>query len=199
MGVPPVISTIYFTSTIQEFRNMYKNINLSVIEAGANTVKDKVEKGEIDIGVVILPFSSQDFNITPVFMSDNVVVVHKKHPLASKKEVAMAEIKDEPLIILNETYMLHDRIKALCAKAGFEPNIICTSSQWDFIAEMVALNQGISILPRPILSKFYSKNIRLLTIKDPEFPWNIALIVRKDKYVSKAIKLFIEFVKNIDL
>ena len=86
----------------------------------------------------------------------------------------------------------------MCAKAGFEPNIICTSSQWDFIAEMVALNQGISILPRPILSKFYSKNIRLLTIKDPEFPWNIALIVRKDKYVSKAIKLFIEFVKNID-
>lgn len=65
---------------------MYKNINLSVIEAGANTVKDKVEKGEIDIGVVILPFSSQDFNITPVFMSDNVVVVHKNHPLASKKK-----------------------------------------------------------------------------------------------------------------
>lgn len=199
VGVPPVISTIYFTSTIQEFRNMYKNINLSVIEAGANTVKDKVEKGEIDIGVVILPFSSQDFNITSVFMSDNVVVVHKNHPLASKKEVSFSEIKDEPLIILNETYMLHDRIKALCAKAGFEPNIICSSSQWDFIAEMVALNQGITILPRPILSKFHSKNIRLLTIKDPEFPWNIALIVRKDKYVSKAIKLFIEFVKNIDL
>lgn len=199
VGVPPVISTIYFTSTIQEFRNMYPNINLSVIEAGANTVKDKVEKGEIDIGVVILPFSSQDFNITSVFMSDNVVVVHKNHPLASKKEVSFSEIKDEPLIILNETYMLHDRIKALCAKAGFEPNIICSSSQWDFIAEMVALNQGITILPRPILSKFHSKNIRLLTIKDPEFPWNIALIVRKDKYVSKAIKLFIEFVKNIDL
>ena len=194
-----MISTIYFTSTIQEFRSMYPNINLSVIEAGANTVKDKVEKGEIDIGVVILPFSSQDFNITSVFMSDNVVVVHKNHPLASKKEVSFSEIKDEPLIILNETYMLHDRIKALCAKAGFEPNIICSSSQWDFIAEMVALNQGISILPRPILSKFHSKNIRLLTIKDPEFPWNIALIVRKDKYVSKAIKLFIEFVKNIDL
>lgn len=199
VGVPPVISTIYFTFTIQEFRNMYPNINLSVIEAGANTVKDKVEKGEIDIGVVILPFSSQDFNITSVFMSDNVVVVHKNHPLASKKEVSFSEIKDEPLIILNETYMLHDRIKALCAKAGFEPNIICSSSQWDFIAEMVALNQGITILPRPILSKFHSKNIRLLTIKDPEFPWNIALIVRKDKYVSKAIKLFIEFVKNIDL
>lgn len=199
VGVPPVISTIYFTATIQEFRNMYPNINLSVIEAGANTVKDKVEKGEIDIGVVILPFSSQDFNITSVFMSDNVVVVHKNHPLASKKEVSFSEIKDEPLIILNETYMLHDRIKALCAKAGFEPNIICSSSQWDFIAEMVALNQGITILPRPILSKFHSKNIRLLTIKDPEFPWNIALIVRKDKYVSKAIKLFIEFVKNIDL
>ena len=51
--------------------------------------------------------------------------------------------------------MLYDRIKIRCNEAGFEPNIICTSSQWDFIAEMVALNQGISILPKPILSKFH--------------------------------------------
>jgi len=198
VGVPPVISTVYFTSTIQEFRNIYPSIELKIIEAGANTVKSKVESGEIDIGVVILPFCSKDYYVTPVFHSDNVAIVHKKHPLAVKDEIDIIELKDEPLMILNETYMLHDKILEYCHKSGFEPNIICTSSQWDFIAEMVALNQGVSILPRPILSKFHSKNIKILTIKEPEFPWNIALIIRKDKYVSKAMKLFVEFVKNIN-
>ena len=198
VGVPPVISTIYFTSIIKSFKDNFHSINLQIIEAGANTVKDKVHNGEIDIGVVILPFSSDEFNITPIFSADVVVVANKSHPFASREEVSLLEIKDEPLISLNETYMLYDRIKIRCNEAGFEPNIICTSSQWDFIAEMVASNQGISILPKPILSKFHSKNIKAIHIKEG-FPWNIAFIVRKDKYVSKAIKLFIEFTKNFEL
>ncbi len=56
VGVPPVISTIYLHLLYRNSETCILNINLSVIEAGANTVKDKVEKGEIDIGVVILPF-----------------------------------------------------------------------------------------------------------------------------------------------
>ncbi len=94
--------------------------------------------------------------------------------------------------------MLYDRVKIRCNQVGFTPNIISTSSQWDFVAEMVALNQGIAILPKPILSRFHSKKIKLLKIKEG-FPWNIAFIVRKDKYISRAIKLFIEFTKNFEL
>lgn len=198
LGVPPVISTIYFTSLIQTFKDNYPSINLQIVEAGANTVKNKVDRGEIDIGVVILPFNSNNFTVTPIFQSEVVVIVNKKHPFATREEVSLLELKTESFISLDETYMLYDRIKFRCNQAGFEPNIISTSSQWDFVAEMVALNQGIAILPRPILSRFHSKNIKLLKIKEG-FPWNIAFIVRKDKYISKAIKLFIEFTQNFEL
>lgn len=198
VGVPPVISTIYFTSIIQQFRAEYPSIQLNVIEAGANTVKSKVENGDIDIGVVILPFSSENFDVTEIFEAEIVGVVNKQHPLAKYDEISINEFKDEPLISLNEAYMLHDIIHDKCHEAGFTPNIIYKSSQWDFIAELVALNQGVSILPKPILSKFHSKNIKTLRIKEG-FPWHIAFIVRKDKYISKAIKLFIDFTKEIEL
>lgn len=194
VGVPPVISTIYFTSIIKSFKDNFHSINLQIIEAGANTVKDKVHNGEIDIGVVILPFSSDEFNITPIFSADVVVVANKSHPFASREEVSLLEIKDEPLISLNETYMLYDRIKIRCNEAGFEPNIICTSSQWDFIAEMVALNQGISILPKPILSKFHSKNIKAIHIKEG-FPWNIAFIVKKINMYLKLLNFLLNLLK----
>ena len=198
VGVPPVISTIYFTSIIHKFRSEYPSINLNIVEAGANTIKDKVEKGEIDIGVVILPFSSENFNVITIFDSEVVIVVNKNHPFANRDKVSLLEIKNQSILSLNETYMLYDRIKIRCHEVGFEPNIICTSSQWDFLAEMVSLNQGISILPKPILSRFHSKNIKTVRITEG-FPWNIAFILRKDKYMSKAIKLFIDFTKEIDL
>jgi len=166
------------------------------LEEGANSVKNKVEEGEIDIGVVILPFSSGDFMITPAFSSDCVLIVNKSHRLAERKEAAFCELRDEQFISLGKTFMLYDRTKALCRSVGFEPNIMIESTQWDFVAEMVSLNQGIAILPRPILSRFHSQNIRILALREPEFPWNIALIIKKDKYVSNAIKSFIKFVEN---
>lgn len=198
LGVPPVISTIYFTSLIQSFKENYPSINLQITEAGANTVKNKVNDGDIDIGVVILPFNSDNFNIIPIFQAEVVVIVNKEHPLAKKEEISLLELKNEHFISLDETYMLYDRVKIRCNQVGFTPNIISTSSQWDFVAEMVALNQGIAILPKPILSRFHSKKIKILKIKEG-FPWNIAFIVRKDKYISRAIKLFIEFTKNFEL
>ena len=196
VGIPPVIGTAYFTSIIYKFREMYPDVELKIREAGANTIKKWVSDGEVDIGVVILPVSGDDFRVIPVITAENVLLVNKNHPLARFDEVGFKMLEKERFISLNSTFMLYDQIRSICLISGFEPNIVCESSQWDFIAEMVALDQGISILPRPILKKFNSDKIKLVSLKDPKFSWNIAIILNKDKYVSKIMKAFIELSKK---
>ncbi len=196
IGVPPVISTVYFTTITHKFSKLYPEINLTILEEGAENVRSEVEKGNIDIGVIILPFEDNEFDIFPVFKGENVAVVNKKHPLAKEESIDLEKLKDEKFIILNSTYMLYNRIIENCDKAGFVPNVISTSSQWDYITEMVALNHCVSILPKQIVLKYQSKNIKLLSLKNPIFPWDMALIIRKDKYKSKPLKAFIEFCRN---
>ena len=91
IGVPPVISTIYFTTIAHKFKNLYPDINLNIIEEGANTVKCKVGAGEVDIGVVILPFESDGFEIFPVFTGDCVAVLNKTHSLAKSTSVNLKD------------------------------------------------------------------------------------------------------------
>lgn len=196
VGIPPVIGTAYFTSIIYKFRNMYPDVELKIIEAGANTIKKWVSEGEVDIGVVILPVSNDDFNVIPIVTAENVLLVNKNHPLAQYDEVSFKMLKDERFIALNSTFMLYDQIISLCRISGFEPNIVCESSQWDFITEMVVLDQGASILPRPILKRYNSDKLKLISLKDPSFSWNIAIIFKKDKYISRIIKSFIELSKK---
>lgn len=196
VGIPPVIGTAYFTSIIYKFRNMYPDVELKIIEAGANTIKKWVSDGEVDIGVVILPVSNDAFNVIPIVTAENVLLVNKNHPLAQYDEVSFKMLKDERFIALNSTFMLYDQIISLCRISGFEPNIVCESSQWDFITEMVVLDQGVSILPRPILKRYNSDKLKLISLKDPSFSWNIAIIFKKDKYISRIIKSFIELSKK---
>ena len=98
VGIPPVIGTAYFTSIIYKFRNMYPDVELKIIEAGANTIKKWVSEGEVDIGVVILPVSNDDFNVIPIVTAENVLLVNKNHPLAQYDEVSFKMLKDERFI-----------------------------------------------------------------------------------------------------
>ena len=159
IGVPPVISTVYFSQLLFRFIKQYPNIELEISEVGANIVQNQINAGNIDIGVVILPIINTDnYHIIPAMSSDNALIVNKDHPLASRDEVDFKELEHEDFLILDRTYMLHDRIIKNCEIAGFYPHITTESSQWDFLAEMVAYNQGISILPVPIMKRFYSSD-----------------------------------------
>ncbi|MCM3764185.1 LysR family transcriptional regulator [Neobacillus niacini] len=196
VGIPPVIGTSYFPKLIAGFRQLYPGVILSILEEGAMNISDRVEDGSIDAGVIILPVDETKFDFIPIFSDENKLIVHRSHPLASKEVIDYEDLKDESFVLLNETFKLHHHIIASCRQSGFEPNITIKSSQWDFIAELVAMNQGISILPRPILDKFNSGMILQIPINHPSVRWDIAIILKKGRYTSYALRRFIEYVKQ---
>lgn len=196
VGIPPVIGTSYFPPLIANFRTDYPGINLSIIENGAVTVYEMVEKGYVDLGLVILPELSDRIEYIPVTEDKAVLIVHNDHPLAKRDKVVFEDLKDETFALLNETFLLHHHVVDACREAGFEPNIYFKSSQWDFLTELVCLNQGISIMPRPILARFNSKSIKQIPIDHPAMTWRIAIILKKNRYISFAAKKFIEYVKD---
>lgn len=196
IGIPPVIGTVFFPSIIAKFRNEYPDIELIMIEEGANTIKDKVIESEIDIGVVMLPLESEKLSTIEVINSETVLIVNKEHILTKTDSVSIKDLKEEIFLTLTENYMLYDKLKTMCKKNGFEPKIAFESSQWDFIAEMVSLNQGIALLPEPIVNRFKSENIEKIQLKDEEIPWDIGIVTKKDRYLSYGMKEFIKFVKD---
>lgn len=196
VGIPPVIGTIFFPKIIAEFRKTYPGIKFSMIEDGARRIEEKVNEELIDIGIVITPVNGSKFNVISAIQDQIVLLVHKDHPLSSKKKVTMADLKDEPFIMTSEDFMIHHLILKVCRDSGFEPKIDFITSQWDFIQEMVSLKQGISLLPRPILEKFNIPNIRLIPIDHPDLKWEIVIITKKGRYVSYGMKEFIHMVQN---
>lgn len=83
IGIPPVISTVYFSHLLFRFIKQYPNIELEISEVGANIVQNQVDAGSIDIGVVILPIiNAENYQIIPAMSSDNALIVNKDHPLA---------------------------------------------------------------------------------------------------------------------
>lgn len=199
MGVPPVMGTACFTSIIPQFRSLFPNIDITLVEEGANHILTKIMNGEIDVGAVMLPIEDADVHVIPFLTSENVLLVHKSHPFANRETVCFAELANEQFISLDSSYMLPNRMKNIFLNLGIQPNIKMESTQWDFIAEMVAGNQGVGILPRPILKRFKNDDLRYIRLVEPNFPWIVAIVVRNDKLIHGSLKLFIDYIKNYTL
>lgn len=196
IAFPAIVATLYFPKIFTGFRNKNPGIEISMFEEGSNTIIEKVLGGLVDIGVVMLPINLEELDVYPIIHDESMLVINKMHTLANQDMVTFKDLQNEEFIILNQHFKLHDLIIDKCNEVGFEPNIIFRSSQYDFIMEMISLNQGISILPRPMLEKHNYPMVKYVALA-PRFDWNIGIVVKKDSYQSFAMKEFIRFVTQI--
>ena len=192
LGIPPTAGAIFFFSILYQFRSKYPGIDLQIEEITSKTLHEMVAAGKLDMGVVIEPFNDDKFFKRPIYTSEAVLLVPRQHPLAAKRCVSFSALRDEKFLLVTPDYMFHDVVREKCGEAGFSPNVTFESYQWELLFEMVADNQGICNLPKPLVDKFNNTRVHQIHLKEPEFPWTLSLIYRKDKFITVPMQCFLD-------
>ncbi|MFD0051147.1 LysR family transcriptional regulator [Actinomycetes bacterium NPDC127524] len=196
IGIPPVVGSLFFPKLVRDFQMMYPQIEIELVEKGAKKIERLVEDGSIDVGVAILPVDDGLFEKFHFASRELKLIVHSEHRLVNCHQVPLLDLKEESFILFQEDFSLNNRILEACMEAGFEPSISFESSQWDFISEMVANRLGVAFFPDTLCRKLDSSQIKTVSIMNPGIPWNLALIWRKNKYLSYVSKEFIDFFRS---
>ena len=194
IGIFPMLGMQFLTKTIAEFHQQYPEIIIQFLEDGANHLKKALIDGDLDLAVMDFPIDEASFDFFPFLKGDLRVIVHQDHPLANKELVKWSELVHEQLIILREGFNVHNMIIEEYKRMGFKPNIICETSQWNFMLEMVSINHGITILPLSDYHEF--ENLKVLPLMDPQVEWQLAIAWRKNSYISHATRTWVDFMKS---
>jgi DNA-binding transcriptional LysR family regulator len=199
IGLPPMVGARFFPKVIGLFRQTYPHIQIKLIEVGSKQIEIGVEEGTLDIGVIALPASLDGLEIFSFVNEALCIVLYRDHPLAEKPELTLSDLKEEPFVLYKEDFSLYDHILDQCQARGFRPAIACQSSQWDFIGEMVGAKLGIALLPETICKGLDSERFRCIPLTDPVIPWKLAIIRKKNRYLSFAAREWLKFTKNFFL
>jgi len=197
IGLSPMAGRAEFARVIVAFHSLYPRITLSLAEYGAKKVEMEIEQGKLDMGVVLLPTKQDLYEIVPFIEEKLMVILPLGHRLAKQSVVSLRQLADESFILLKEDFALHERVIALCVSLGFRPKIALESSQWPFIADLVAEGLGISLLPQCICEQIPANRAVALPVIEPEIPWQLALAWRKDRYLPLAAREWIMFLKSV--
>lgn len=198
LGIPPVTITIIH-SLLHQYEQMYPEIDLRVIEIGAQTAFSLAQSGVANISIIIEPFDNPEFNKVPIMESEAVCVVSPHHRLANYDTISFSQLKNEKFLVFDKSFMLYYRIIDCCKEAGFMPNISLESAQWDLLVEAVSDGEGITILPRPIIQKFCPQKVKMLHLCNPSLPWIPVAAYHKEKFLSIPMKLFLDLIQDTKL
>lgn len=197
IGLPPMAGSSFFPQIIRSFREKYPGLVIQTEEDGGKKLELKVAEGKLDLGVVMLPVDPERFHYFTVTHERMQLVVHPAHRLAGRERAALAELAEEPFILFREDFSLHNLIIAECIRAGFHPKVRYESSQWDFIYEMAASGLGVALLPETICRMLDPNRVRVLVLEEPEIPWHLGMIWRRNSYLSFAAREWIRFTRPL--
>lgn len=196
LGLSPLFGACFFGDLIPNFSEIYPNIKINILEDGANKIDEYILNGEIDLAVTLKTERTALYESCHFSTQRNVALLHESHPLADRQEITVAELEQDPFAIFNQDFILYRQITSACYAAGFKPKIALLSSQWDFMVELVSRNRAISILPKPVLEKHPMPHVRCIPLTDSMKYWDIVLAWNKQKYMPKACRLFLDYVKQ---
>lgn len=196
IGLPPVISTLFFPTIIDEFQKQYPDVSIMLAEDGAKTVEKKVAEGEVDLGFVMLPVDEEKFDVMPFVDQEIKLLVHESHPLANLEKVDLIDFKDDSFLLLSKEFTLNGRTIEFCISEGFTPKVAYESSQWDFIVGMVEKNLGVTLMPALICERVKDGPFKVISLTNT-FPWMLGIISAKNRYMPYVSKAFISLVQDL--
>lgn len=193
-GFPPVAGNIYFCKLIAGFSQRFPDIKLSIHEEGSHRIMADIDAGMLDVGCVLRPVPERKYACADIGRDTSCLVVSRRHPLAEREWVDLEELREEKFILLGTDFRIHDDLGAACRKLGFEPKVVQTSAQWDYIIQMVRLNTGITFLPDSLLKCYAIPDVAVLNVRELSLSEELVLITGKNAYHSSRVDQFISYV-----
>ncbi|MBM7543450.1 DNA-binding transcriptional LysR family regulator [Weissella beninensis] len=177
LGLAPIIENTYFAKIAHNLKRKALLTNVAIYEAGSNDLRKALKEGEIDIALIgsISHHHHDEFIVKDFATSKFSIFVSTQHPLAQKKGVYFADLKNETFVFFNPSFVHMQAARIFAQNAHFKPNVLFKSNDVNFLMNMVAEDVGITILAevaQPNRNDVVS--IPLLDSDQPEFFASVA-------------------------
>ena len=95
-------SVAFLLECLDEFNELHPQVTYDIFTNNADNIKEKLERGLLDFGVLLEPVDISQYDYVRLKEKDNWgILMQAKSPLASKKEITLADLQDIPIVTTN--------------------------------------------------------------------------------------------------
>ena len=143
----PTIGPYLLPRLSQPIRKALPRIELRLYEYQTNQMVEKIENGEIDLGVLALPVDGEGLESRELYAEPFMVAVPDHHALAKRETVRVDDLKAQTLLLLEDGHCLRDQALEVCSRVGLHEKQDFRATSLETLRQMVATGAGITLLP----------------------------------------------------
>ena len=167
LGALPTIAPYFLPEIIYSFRKKYPAVDLTLHEDTTQQLLRALEENELDLAVISEAPRNPRIEVQQLFSEELFLCLPTGHPLAQRKQVSAANLRNEKFILMQDGHCLGDQTQQFCHNSGFQPEISCRSVQISTVLAMIQAGLGISLIPEmasPLSEKRESFAVRSMVL-----------------------------------
>lgn len=152
MGVIPTIGPYLLPDLIAELRHGFPELVPFLREDQTAHLVDQLHAGKLDLALLALPVDAPWLEQMDLFDDPFVFACPRDHKLSRGNAVALDDLSEEKLLLLEDGHCLRDQALAVCGAAGRQKGVDFEANSLSTLVQMVASGLGVTLLPAMSLS-----------------------------------------------
>ena len=154
LGTIPPMAQYGIIGLLAAFQNEYPDSHVTILEEDSQSLLRLLREKKCEL--IFFRESKLDFEknfledhelVRIPFVHDHLIaLLPSGHPLATKKQITLRELKDEHFCLIKEGTLLYEMSVSACQASGFIPNVSFTSHRIESILDMVSSGDYIALL-----------------------------------------------------
>jgi LysR family hydrogen peroxide-inducible transcriptional activator len=147
VGAIPTVAPYLLPPVLKRFLRRHPGVDLTVHEDVTRRLVETTAAGDLDLAVLALPVADERLQAEPLLTEPLLLALPPRHRLGKRRRVAVEDLAEERFILLDEMHCLGEQVLSFCRANGCQPRIACRSAQLATVQKLIALGQGVSLLP----------------------------------------------------
>ncbi len=198
IGAAETLCVFRLPKLLQENREKYPNVRIKVKLGSCEEFPDWLRKNEIDIAFALTQgIDEPDLAVKTLLYEPMVVVGSSKHRLIEPKGIYPDSLRGECIIMTEKGCGYRSVFENMLATAGVTYSDLLEFGSVEAIKQCVMSGIGIATLPLVAVKQELDKGSLVdLNWKGPIFDIKTQLFYHKDKWLTPALKAFIEMAEK---
>mgnify|MGYP002251798172 FL=1 len=195
IAMPLQLGVVFLPHILGEFRRAHPEIELEIIETGGVSALQMVEEEKLDLALTnyTADFSAR-LSYSKLFDCECTFVTRPDHPFAQRHSLSIAELQEEPLVMLDSGFFVNRLVQDAYGRIGEKPNVVHYSPYLHTVKNLVSAGIGSTFLARPsVLPGDHLVQIPLIA---PMFI-NSGLVTKKGRQTFDDVRLVMSYLRRL--
>ena len=197
VGAIHTVAPYLLPDVVRRLRRRFPHVQIAVKEQLTEELVAACVAGELDVAIVALPIAERRVRTEPLFTEKLVAVVPATSELANRKRLSLADVTSQPFVLLNDMHCLGRQTLQLCADRNCTPAVSCHTAQLLTVQELVALGQGVSLVPEMAARRDRDKRRVCRELQGPPIEREIGMIWRPRYRPRKLVEATLDLLRNL--